>query len=229
MAEQGDVFPSRNLPGLSENWGRHVENRIKLGESSELQLSQRVNNGLRANEGQLAVLSEQLNELYDTVNFLDNQIEWVSDENLRTLSHTPAVTTYQEPFPGTDLSITFEAPPSGYFMVDAMARLYVGVSPTGNPPGVLVTADLLSSLSMSINGGVEFFPGLDLELSVTTRDMFTYNRRYVSGKIVLMASPGDMCTLTLRSTASFTLTGSDVGTSQNAEVDIPKIIVTKLK
>lgn len=63
MAEKDDVFPQRNLPGLAENWGRHVENRIELGESSETQLEQKVDNGLRSTSGQLAVLSNQINTL----------------------------------------------------------------------------------------------------------------------------------------------------------------------
>lgn len=61
MAE--NVFPPRNLPGEAENWGREVENRIEGGEASELQLSQKLDNGLRSTAGQLAVVSSQMTEL----------------------------------------------------------------------------------------------------------------------------------------------------------------------
>lgn len=61
MAE--DVFPQRNLPPDAENWGREVENRIEGGEASELQLSQKLDNGLRSTAGQLAVVSSQMTEL----------------------------------------------------------------------------------------------------------------------------------------------------------------------
>lgn len=66
MVEKANVFPPRSLPGIAENWGRHVEQRIELGEKSEVQLAQKVDNGLRANEGQLSVLAEQMNELFET-------------------------------------------------------------------------------------------------------------------------------------------------------------------
>lgn len=58
-----DVFPQRNLPGLSEEWGRTVENRVVAGEAKDGQIEQKVDNGLRAANGQLAVLSEQIVEL----------------------------------------------------------------------------------------------------------------------------------------------------------------------
>lgn len=58
-----DVFPPRDLPGRSEEWGRQVENRIEAGEKSEQQLEQKVDNGLRATGGQLAVLSRQIDAL----------------------------------------------------------------------------------------------------------------------------------------------------------------------
>lgn len=71
-----DVFPPRDLPGRAEEWGRQVERRIENGESSEEQLEQKVDNGLRATGGQLAVLSQQLDriteaqeDLYGRVSF----------------------------------------------------------------------------------------------------------------------------------------------------------------
>lgn len=71
MARAEDVFPPNNLPGSSANWGRQVVRRIELGERSELQLSQKVDNGLRANAGQLAVLADQMNELFERRNIFD--------------------------------------------------------------------------------------------------------------------------------------------------------------
>lgn len=58
-----DVFPPRDLPGRAEEWGRQVERRIESGEASEQQLEQKVDNGLRATGGQLAVLARQIDAL----------------------------------------------------------------------------------------------------------------------------------------------------------------------
>lgn len=58
-----DVFPPRDLPGRAEEWGRQVERRIEAGESSEQQLDQKVDNGLRATGGQLAVLARQIDAI----------------------------------------------------------------------------------------------------------------------------------------------------------------------
>lgn len=58
-----DVFPPFNLPNEGVPWARAAQNRIVEGEISETQLAQKVDNGLRATSGQLAVLGSQINEL----------------------------------------------------------------------------------------------------------------------------------------------------------------------
>lgn len=70
-----DVFPPRDLPGRAEEWGRQVERRIVSGESSEVQLEQKVDNGLRATGGQLAVLAEQLDLMHDAQRELEERAE----------------------------------------------------------------------------------------------------------------------------------------------------------
>src|SRR5690606_15865710 len=93
MARAGDVFPPNNLPGSSANWGRQVVRRIELGERSELQLSQKVDNGLRANAGQLAVLADQMNDIIEQQNFLANQFTFQSlnYDSRWEFEQTPAV------------------------------------------------------------------------------------------------------------------------------------------
>lgn len=58
-----DIFPPFNLPNEGIPWARAAQDRIVQGEVSETQLAQKVDNGLRASSGQLAVLARQINEL----------------------------------------------------------------------------------------------------------------------------------------------------------------------
>lgn len=58
-----DVFPPYNLPDEAIPWGREAQKRIVAGEKSEVQLSQKVDNGLRATAGQLSTLASQVTEL----------------------------------------------------------------------------------------------------------------------------------------------------------------------
>lgn len=57
------VFPPRNLPGLAENWGRAVESQVNILDKEITQVSQTVDNGLRATAGQLSVIATQLDTL----------------------------------------------------------------------------------------------------------------------------------------------------------------------
>lgn len=69
MASQ-DVFPPYNLPDEAVPWGREVQKRVIAGEDSEVQLTQKVDNGLRATAGQLSALADQINGLSDVINAL---------------------------------------------------------------------------------------------------------------------------------------------------------------
>lgn len=62
-----DVFPPYNLPDAAIPWGREAQKRIIAGENSEVQLTQKVDNGLRATAGQLSALADQINGLSDVV------------------------------------------------------------------------------------------------------------------------------------------------------------------
>lgn len=62
-----DIFPPFNLPNEGIPWARTAQDRIIEGEISETQLAQKVDNGLRATSGQLAVLAQQINSLTETI------------------------------------------------------------------------------------------------------------------------------------------------------------------
>lgn len=66
----GDVFPPRNLPGTSEEWGRSVESRIESGDRADTQISQTLDNNLRAVSGQLEVMSRQLSLIENQQRYL---------------------------------------------------------------------------------------------------------------------------------------------------------------
>lgn len=59
-----DVLSKRNL-GPAEQWGREIEGRFRYTEKNNVQLNQMLNNSSRAFSGQLAVLTNQVTELYD--------------------------------------------------------------------------------------------------------------------------------------------------------------------
>lgn len=82
----GDVFPRRNLPGAAEQWGRKVEDRIEAGESSEVQLTQVVNNMGRATAGQLAVLSRQIEVLSTQQADLVGRVAYFSNDGTGSYS-----------------------------------------------------------------------------------------------------------------------------------------------
>lgn len=100
-----DVFPPRGLPGRSEEWGRQVENRIEAGEKSEQQLEQKVDNGLRATGGQLAVLARQVSEL-------SSHKTWLSNGENFSVSIIASGTTYVNWYSGSR-NIVFPPPDRG--------------------------------------------------------------------------------------------------------------------
>lgn len=59
------MYPSRDLPGRAEEWGRAVEGRQRVAEQDAEQLRQKVDNGLRATAGQLETISQTLNQVVE--------------------------------------------------------------------------------------------------------------------------------------------------------------------
>lgn len=86
------VYPPRNLPGRAEDWGRAVEARDKLAAKELTQAVQRMDNGLRATSGQLAVIAEQINTVTAQQEILSAQqatlSTTVSDLQSRSTSST---------------------------------------------------------------------------------------------------------------------------------------------
>ena len=66
------MFPPRNLPGLSEVWGRSVEGQIQTLDTSLGQLQQSLNNSQRATSGQLEVIASQQIGIQETLARLAN-------------------------------------------------------------------------------------------------------------------------------------------------------------
>lgn len=127
MAEKGDVFPQRNLPGLSENWGRHVEDRIKVLETSETQLEQKVDNAARANAGQLAVLGSQVGELNARsvhTNSYENFLS-VTGNNSSIASNSRTISFPRPTFPGV--------PDDDYTGVRNAILMFSGIAVINNP------------------------------------------------------------------------------------------------
>ena len=63
MAEMGDAFPRRDLSGSSENWGRHLEQRVVNLESLFGQLDNMQGNLNRQSTGISSNISSQINAL----------------------------------------------------------------------------------------------------------------------------------------------------------------------
>lgn len=154
-----DVFPPRDLPGRAEEWGRQVENRIEAGEKSEQQLEQKVDNGLRATGGQLAVLSRQLDAVAAQQEFLlslstvvydsFNTMRTVADGNW--MSSPPSV---QITSPSGRVEISFGGSANGGGVVFAYQIV-------GDSSGTIVSRNtILSDLSkrVAVTGGMSFAP-----------------------------------------------------------------------
>lgn len=103
------MFPRRNLPGLAEDWGRAIENRIVEGESQNEQTDQRVDNGLRATNGQLAVMSNQVVDLSDQVTELSK------GRVTRTVNTADTPFSYSTSGAATALRLTVDIPLPGAY------------------------------------------------------------------------------------------------------------------
>lgn len=135
---QGFVYPARNLPGLAENWGRAVESRIRNAESVVTQVSQTVDNGLRVNAGQLAVMSRQIDQLSEQVTELSSRS--TSSTAIPTLSVSGTATI--EPFPRN--SVAFTLPGTN---VSRSARIDIQGLVTEAPGGVQALMWLRTTVS----------------------------------------------------------------------------------
>lgn len=95
------VYPPRALPGLADAWGRVVQTRIEDGEKSVQQLSQVVNNGLRSQGGQLAVMADQVEEVIATQAALPVTLSDLAEASAVSINNTWV----------TKASVTVTAPP----------------------------------------------------------------------------------------------------------------------
>ena len=111
-----DVFPPRDLPDLAIDWGRKVESRVKSENTRLSQTRQTFENGARFVGGQLAVLSNQVDEQFNRTTLA---------EFPANLSATGNATI--EPFPRANRTITFN-PPGGARI--AQVEIYVNHSNT---------------------------------------------------------------------------------------------------
>lgn len=92
------VYPPRNLPGLAEDWGRAVEARDNIFEKVLTQATQRLDNGLRATAGQLAVISKQVSDLSNRRSYIAD-VGSLAQTNATTVNPTFTSTSFTLPAP----------------------------------------------------------------------------------------------------------------------------------
>lgn len=92
------VFPYRNLPPRSEQWGRAIEGEIREQEKSLQQFSSSVGNSGRYSSGQLSVMARNLDEIASR-----------STEVVRLDSFSVSGSATSEPFPRQERDVTFPA------------------------------------------------------------------------------------------------------------------------
>lgn len=100
------VYPPSNLPGLAEKWGRAVEGRANILNRDLTQVTQKVDNGLRANAGQLAVLATQIDSLTTQTDELSNRRSYSTNPPNLSVSGNATV----PPFPVSTQAFTLPAP-----------------------------------------------------------------------------------------------------------------------
>lgn len=135
------VYPPRNLPGLAEDWGRAAEARDNILAKEQVQLSQTVNNALRATGGQLAVISQQVDLLGVTVSDLSNRRSYtasvppVSQTNNTTVNPTFTSQTFTLPAPDVARSaiVGFSGRLTNSGGVANSVRAFVQLSYSGTP------------------------------------------------------------------------------------------------
>lgn len=107
------VYPARDLPGRAEDWGRAVETRDQILDKTLTQLTQKVDNGLRATGGQLAVLSGQIDTLTTQQAEVRSAVTELSSRSTHQVS--PANISVSgnatvAPFPTASRNFSFPAP-----------------------------------------------------------------------------------------------------------------------
>lgn len=95
-----DIFPPSDLPGRATAWGRSVEGVIKIQEKAVAQFESSVSNWSRFTEGQLAVMSGNLEEVYSR-----------STESVQLSNISATGSSTSEPFPRTNSDVTFSSVP----------------------------------------------------------------------------------------------------------------------
>lgn len=110
------VYPARNLPGDADNWGRAVEARDAIQEKSIVQVSQKLDNGLRAVGGQLAVMGTQIDALTSQTVVIGNAVTELSSRSTHQVSPASISVTGNAtvaPFPTASRVFSFPAPATG--------------------------------------------------------------------------------------------------------------------
>lgn len=110
------VFPPRNLPGNAENWGRAVEQRTNVLDNNQVQLSQKVDNGLRATGGQLAVISSQIELVTAQQTVIGDTVTELSSRSTHQVSPASIAVDGSAtipPFPTASREFSFPAPQGG--------------------------------------------------------------------------------------------------------------------
>lgn len=95
-----EIFPSRNLPGRAEAWGRAVEGEITSLERSVSSRAQNSENSARFSSGQLAVQADSLLE----INARSAEVRRLPDISVTGSAES-------EPYPRTNVTVTFPADP----------------------------------------------------------------------------------------------------------------------
>lgn len=147
MVDATDVFPRRNLPGDSDNWGRTVEDRTASAETAIQIVGQEVQSLNRNTASSLAVQAGQIKAIQDaqsaivatqvqiqaaqadivaTTNFLSSQT--LSDARSTADSFTGSSSgTVWRGFDGTyDCSLVVTTGPAGKLLIQASSNLTGG-------------------------------------------------------------------------------------------------------
>jgi len=125
--------PNRNLAPESAQWGRWVEDNIAALESSDVQQTQGIQNGLKAVNGALGVLSEVVAHL----NILSSTQTTVTNISISSAPQYLATTTIDVP-PGSKSAIVIVNPS---WKLNTSAAL-------GTGPGINQTVEMITDLGV---------------------------------------------------------------------------------
>lgn len=94
------IFPPRNLPGGAVAWARETENALQRVHATNLNLGQTFDNSGVSSAGQLAVIANNVNEIY---------LRSPEIKELTPMSVTGSATA--EPYPRSNQTVTFDPSP----------------------------------------------------------------------------------------------------------------------